>query len=193
MGPSITLETSSFWWLGVVLLESWAEVPAGGALWSHSSHPITCTDNLFGCLLFFSAQSSSFPVPSIHSVSLFQFNKGIEHSKQAEMPANGEGIIFSAHVSVSRYTSTCGVNLAWRSRAGTMPGNMKCSSVRQKWWNATWQRPVGSQRDFWASSSQCHYEADQLYKRTSHLALMRFGLTCTSIWYEGMLNILWLQ
>lgn len=33
------------------------------------------------------------------------------------MLAAGEGIIFSEHVSVSRYRSTCGVNLAWRSGA----------------------------------------------------------------------------
>lgn len=33
------------------------------------------------------------------------------------MLAAGEGIIFSEHVSVSRYRSTCGVNLAWRRGA----------------------------------------------------------------------------
>lgn len=33
------------------------------------------------------------------------------------MTAAAEGIIVREHVSVSRYRSTCGVNLAWRSGA----------------------------------------------------------------------------
>lgn len=37
--------------------------------------------------------------------------------EQAAMLAAGEGIIFSKHVSVSRYRNTCGVSLAWRSGA----------------------------------------------------------------------------
>lgn len=53
------------------------------------------------------------------ALSLF-FNLIMESSappEQAAMPAAGEGIIFDEHVSVSRYRSTCGVNLAWRSGA----------------------------------------------------------------------------
>lgn len=48
------------------------------------------------------------------------FNLIMESStppEQAAMLAAGEGIIFREHVSVSRYRSTCGVNLAWRSGA----------------------------------------------------------------------------
>lgn len=53
------------------------------------------------------------------SLCLF-FNLIMESStppEQAAMLAAGEGIIFREHVSVSRYRSTCGVNLAWRSGA----------------------------------------------------------------------------
>lgn len=78
---------------------------------------LPCHDNFLSSLLFFSTQSSS-PLHPL-ALSLF-FNLIMESStppEQAAMLAAGEGIIFSEHVSVSRYRSTCGVNLAWRSRA----------------------------------------------------------------------------
>lgn len=84
---------------------------------------LPCSDNFLSSLLFFSRQSSFFfsflflsPSPSL---CLF-FNLIMESStppEQAAMLAAGEGIIFREHVSVSRYRSTCGVNLAWRSGA----------------------------------------------------------------------------
>lgn len=64
---------------------------------------------------FFSFSLSPYP----STLSPF-FNLIMESSappEQAAILAPGEGIIFSEHVSVSRYRSTCGVNLAWRSRA----------------------------------------------------------------------------
>lgn len=60
-----------------------------------------------------------FPLPIPFALSLF-FNLIMESStppEQAAMLAAGEGIIFSKHVSVSRYRNTCGVSLAWRSGA----------------------------------------------------------------------------
>lgn len=37
--------------------------------------------------------------------------------EQKEVPATGKAFIFSEHVSVRRYRSTCGVNLALKSTA----------------------------------------------------------------------------
>lgn len=84
---------------------------------------LPCPDNFLCSLLFFSTQSSFcffFFLPTIPSLCLSFFSLIMESStppEQAAMLAAGEGIIFSEHVSVSRYRSTCGVNLAWRSRA----------------------------------------------------------------------------
>lgn len=105
-----------------------SRVPAGGALWSAvrqmagSLSPALITSSA----LYSSSSSSSqpsqasfFPSPLSLSLSLF-FNLIMESSappEQAAMLAAGGGIIFSEHVSVSRYRSTCGVNLAWRSGA----------------------------------------------------------------------------
>ena len=73
-------------------------------------------------------------LPHPLALSLF-FNLIMEPStppEQAAMLAAGEGIILSEHVSVSRYRSTCGVNLAWRSRAILLCAREY--EMRQKWW-----------------------------------------------------------
>lgn len=70
-------------------------------------------------LYYSSLPSDFFSLPIPLALSLF-FNLIMESStppERAAMPAAGEGIIFSEHVSVSRYRSTCGVNLAWRRGA----------------------------------------------------------------------------
>lgn len=137
-------------------------------LLSDSRLTLRCPDNFLSSLLFFSTQSSFFfssPHPHPLALSLF-FNLIMESStppEQAAMLAAGEGIIFGEHVSVSRYRSTCGVNLAWRSGGVyyCVPGNMKCSSVRQKWWNAVYEeRSLRSPEEISEilQSSHCHYE-----------------------------------
>ena len=73
--------------------------------------------SFFTFFFFFSPFRRVLPIPSL---CLLFFNLIMESStppEQAAMLAAGEGIIFSEHVSVSRYRSTCGVNLAWRSGA----------------------------------------------------------------------------
>lgn len=132
----------------------WAEVPAGRALWSavrlqaHPSLPwwlpqlsiILLYPVKLLLLLFF----SSSPIPNPLTLSLF-FNLIMESStppEQAAVLAAGVGVIFTEHVSVSRYRSTCGVNLAWRSRAtvySCVLANVDCCSVSQKCWNTVYK------------------------------------------------------
>lgn len=89
--------------------------------------------------------------PSPCSVSLFQLNNGIKDPSRASSNA-GEGIIFSKHVSVSRYRSTCGVNLAWRSGAILLCGReyeMLLSVVEVVKCGIWGHKLLASQGDFW--------------------------------------------
>lgn len=75
---------------------------------------LPCPDNFLSSLLFFSSQSSFFFSRHPLALSLFQLNNGIKYPSRASCNA---AFIFREHVSVSRYRSTCGVNLARRSGA----------------------------------------------------------------------------
>lgn len=84
-------------------------------LLSDSRLTLPCPDNFLSSLLFFSSQSSFFfSFSRSLAPSLFQLNNGIKYPSRASCNA---AFIFREHVSVSRYRSTCGVNLAQRSGA----------------------------------------------------------------------------